>query len=124
MNHVEKLGRWREFAKSKGWKSIYPAPHEWLVIKLTGKECTPSFFWPSWILGILAGSFWGIFWATFMYLSVWRDKTFLQIAVPSFIGGLLFGLVTAVFHSYQKRKHGLTTWDKFIEGVEELSKRI
>lgn len=115
MNHAEKIDRWREFAKGKGWKNVYPAPHEWLVIKLAGKECAPSFFWPSWTLGALSGLFWGIFWGVFMYFTVWHDRTFLQIAIPSLLGALFFGLGTMVFHGFQKRKHGLTTWENFIE---------
>jgi hypothetical protein len=58
-----------------------------------------------------------------MYLTVWRDKTFFQIAVPSLIGGLFFGIGAAAFHLYQKRKHGLTTWDKFIDEGEVPPKR-
>lgn len=123
MDHTEKINRWQQFAKSKGWKSTYPAPHEWIVIKLTGKECTPSFFWPSWILAILFGFSWGIFWAVFMRFTVWQDKTLFQIAVPSIICGFFFGIGMAAFHLYQKRKCGLTTWEEFINDVKSSPKR-
>jgi hypothetical protein len=82
---------------------------------MTGKEFSPSFFWPFWAQVILTGTSWGIFWGIFMFLSVWRDKNFLHIFLPSLIGGILFGLCMATVQKYNKRKTGLSTWDRFGE---------
>ncbi len=115
IKHADRINRWREFAKNRGWKKVaYPAPHERILNRM-GFECPPSIFWPPWALGVLTGGFWGMFWGAFMYLTVWRDKTFFQIAVLSTLGGFLFGLGMAVFHWYQKRKLGITTWGEFVE---------
>lgn len=114
MGHSDKIEHWLEFTKSKGWKKVsYPGPYEWLANKLTGRECAPSLFWPGWVIGLSAGGFWAAFWGAFMFLTVWHDKTLLQVASPSIACGFCFGIGTMIFHWFYKRKYGLTTWEKF-----------
>ena len=122
-SHNEKIRKWREFAERMGWKGIkYPAPHEWLIMKLTGVECPPTLFWPPWLIGMMSGIFWGVFWGLFMHFTVGQYEVLSRIAIPSIIGGICFGLAMALFHLYRKRKVGLTTWKKFIDDQNDLNR--
>jgi hypothetical protein len=111
MSHAVNINLWREYAQKRGWS--YPTPHDWLLCKM-GVECPPALFWPPWINGILSGVFFGLFWGAFMFFTVWRDHNFYQISIPSAACAVLFGLWTSIFHWYQRRKMGVTTWEEFL----------
>ena len=123
MDHTEKIELWREFLKTKGWRFRYPGAPEWFFKKITGRECSPSYFWPFWSQVAMSGTSWGLFWGTFMFFSVWRDKSFLQILIPTLIAGFFFGLFMAMLHQCNKRKSGLSTWEKFGEGTLDHDNR-
>ncbi len=115
MSHVDNIKRWQEFVKSKGWsKQICPTPHDWLLNKM-GLECPPAIFWSPWIIGILSGTFFAIFWGIFMYLTVWSDRAFYQVSIPSISCGILIGTFAMALHWYQRRKLGIMTWQEFVK---------
>ncbi|MGE0761879.1 MAG: DUF6404 family protein [Bdellovibrionales bacterium] len=115
MGHSDSISRWREYSKNKGWsKTTSPAPHEWLIEKM-GIEVPPAIFWSAWVHGLLAAVFFGVSWGTFMHFTAWSDRALNQIAIPSIVCGIFFGLVAAIFHSYQRRKLGPITWNEFIK---------
>lgn len=118
MNHADKIVRWNKHIEQKGWsKMAYPGLHD-RVLKLVGIECPPAVFWSPLLVAFLTGIFFGIFWATFMYFSVWTDRTLLQISVAAIASGFCFGVVVGICHWYMRKKLQISTWEEFTKKLE------
>jgi hypothetical protein len=63
---------------------------------------------------VILGSFFGIFWGLFMYLSVWKAQNISPTAIILTIlfAGSFFGLAMASYYKYGFKKYKLTPWNE------------
>jgi hypothetical protein len=111
--HDKDIQKFQEFLKSKNWKGKpYPTPIDHFLQRFGIQRPPPIFQSPLSVI-LSSGSFYGFFWFVFMHLFVPTIEVG-QLAVRSFIGGFLFGLVMGFMQWRMKKKLGVTTWQEFI----------
>jgi hypothetical protein len=65
---------------------------------------------------ILSGAWFGASWGAIMWLTIWsRQGMDARLALIGACGaGLCFGLCMAGYYAYQRKKHGLPTWESLV----------
>lgn len=94
------------------WRSSY-APPLLLILWRMGLHVRPPHFMGFWRALVLAGSWFGLAWGLFMWLTVWRHQhTDGRTALAGAVGaGLFFGLSMAAYYAHGRRKYRLPSWE-------------
>ena len=113
MTHDEKVEAWMKFAREMGLpESIARQPTDKLLSAL-GIEARPVIFWRLPVVAAAVGVFFGVFWGLWMFLTVWRDKSVLAVAIASAASGVPFGLFVASFQLWQRKRWKIPSWETF-----------
>ena len=115
MNHHQKIALLLEDLTSRGIgeKTIVP-PLFSLAWKL-GFQIPPPHFLGFGALALIMGTFFGVIWGVVMWLSIWRHQG-LPIGgavFASFVAGVLFGSVMAIYYRRKARKLCLPSWSEY-----------
>lgn len=113
--YKQNIDKWILHAQNKAIKKGYHSPPIDKLLRKMGYQFPPALFWSFAILMSVFGGYFAVAWGICMYFIIWKSVGLpLQTAVEMSVGaGLTFGIMMALVYHFVRRKHGLTTWDKF-----------
>ncbi|WP_340611080.1 DUF6404 family protein [Xenorhabdus bharatensis] len=113
MTFEQRKARAIAIMESKKMKRRNYAPPFLRLLWKMGFKIPPFPFASFWQIVILTGPFFGLVTGVAMWFLVWRDEDISLIAaiVSSIGGGLFFGVFTAIYHRWIKKRNDLPDWD-------------
>ncbi len=113
MTHQEKVALSIAELKAKGLGQSTSAPPLWRLFWKLGLEIRPPLYMSFAGISSFLGSFFAIFWGSFMWFAHWKNQGMPSIgAIVAALGaGALFGSLMAAYYKWKARKLGLTSWE-------------
>ncbi|PHM54525.1 DUF6404 family protein [Xenorhabdus sp. KK7.4] len=96
----------------KMWRSNYAPPLLRMLWKM-GFKIPPFPFASFWQIVILTGPWFGLGWGLLMWSFVWRSEGMSPTSAinTSIFAGVFFGIFTAIYHRWIKKRNDLPDWD-------------
>ena len=111
MTHLEKVDHFVAEAREARISKNHAAPPLFRLLWRAGIELPPPQFMRFWSLFLLLGGYLGtasfLFWSTFR---LWLRISIADIAWVSLLGGILFGLIGAVYYRRVAKRLHLPAW--------------
>lgn len=117
MDYESKLKAASQELYEKGvWKTHYNPPIAKFLIKL-GMRIPPPHYQTFWDNFIISMATFATVWGTLNWFVIWQKegKPILEAIFMSLLGGVLFGLIMAVFYYVRRKQLQLTDWRRLGE---------
>jgi hypothetical protein len=118
MTHRDKVARFEQLLKDRGYWVSNAIPPAWRLLWRFGFKAPPPYFLSFPIGALSAGLPFGIVWGAFMWLIFWWVMPPWVMIVMASLAAVIFGLAMAAFWRIQSHRLGLQSWQQFPDGKQ------